>query len=197
MIYETSTEALGEYQAQPPAPRAVERDLYAPMASVIEGNWARDYDLNEVIVEVTAQGGRRPDGKWSRPDITLASYKTYLYVPGRHYDIITFEIKPPDAIDITVVYEALAHRRSATKSYALLHVPSDQKQQFEPQLQTIAAEAERVGIGVIEAADPATYDTWEVLVEAVRHEPEPKRLNDFIATQLPKPFQDRFQSWFK
>lgn len=181
----------------PPFVQYSEKDLYLPMSQIIERNWALDYDLNEVIVEVTAQGGSRPDGKWSRPDITLAAYKTYPYVPGRHYDVVTFEIKPSDGIDITVVYEALAHRRSATRAYALLHVPTDQKEVLEPLVEAIRTEAERHGIGVIEAADPSNYDTWEVLVEAVRHEPDPQRLNDFLAKQLSQRFREKFMTWFR
>jgi len=54
-----------------------ERGLYDSMAKVIKENWSPDSGLREVIVEITAQGGRRPDGKWSRPDVTVASYKAY------------------------------------------------------------------------------------------------------------------------
>lgn len=193
-----TAEAKPSAQDGPAAPlRYSERKLYDPMAKIIEKNWAVDYDLNEVIVEVTAQGGSRPDGKWSRPDITLASYKTYPYVPGRHYDVVTFEVKPSDTIDITVVYEALAHRRSATRAYALLHVPTEQKGELEQIVEAIRVEAERMGVGVIEAADPANYDTWEVLVEAVRHEPDPQRLNDFLAKQLSQRFREKFMTWFR
>jgi hypothetical protein len=40
------------------------------------------------------------------------------------------------------------------------------------------------GIGVITAADPDDYDTWEDREEARRTEPDPERLNTFVATQL-------------
>ncbi len=174
-----------------------ERDLYDPMSKVIRENWSPDSGLDAVIVEITAQGGRRPDGKWSRPDVTLASYKTYPYVPGRHFDLITFEIKPTDGLDVTVVYEALAHRRAATRAYALLHIPSDRRPSFEEIVDEICLEAKRVGVGVIVAESPNNYETWEELVEATRYEPEPQRLNDFLAKQVSQGFREQIMKWFR
>jgi hypothetical protein len=174
-----------------------ERDLYDPMAKVIKENWSPDSGLDAVVVEVTAQGGRRPDGKWSRPDITLASYKTYPYVPGRHFDLITFEIKPTNSLDVTVVYEALAHRRAATRAYAVLHIPDGQRATLDEVLDEIELEAKRVGVGVIVAGNPADYETWEERVEATRHEPEPQRLNDFLAKQVSQGFREQIVKWLR
>jgi hypothetical protein len=174
-----------------------ERDLYEPMSKVIKDNWSPDTGLDAVIVEVTAQGGRRSDGKWSRPDITLASYKTYPYVPGRHFDLITFEVKATDGLDVTVVYEALAHRRAATRAYALLHVPEERKAALEEVLDEIVLEAKRVGVGVILAGLPNDYETWDEIVEASRVEPEPQRLNDFLSKQVSQGFREQIVRWFR
>lgn len=177
---------------------ASEKDLYAPMVEVIKSRWAQDYRLDSLIAEITAaQGSRQTRGKWTRPDITVASFKTYPYVPGRHFDLITFEIKPTDAIDITVIYEALGHRRASTRAYALLHVPENERPSLETVLEEISLEAKRFGIGLVVAADPSDYDTWEELVEAVRHEPDPERLNDFLAQQVSQGFREQIIKWFK
>lgn len=37
------------------------------------------------------------------------------------------------------------------------------------------------------AADPQDYDTWDELEEAKRVQPDPEKLNDFIAAQLTEP----------
>jgi len=175
-----------------------ERALYQPMADVIKNKWAQDYRLDSLVVEVTAsQGARQTGGKWTRPDITAASYRTFPYVPGRHFDLITFEIKPGDSADVTVVYEALGHRRAATRAYALIHVPEEKRAELGPLLDEISLEAKRFGIGVIVAADPNNYDLWEELVEAVRHEPDPERLNDFLAQQVSQGFREQIMKWFK
>jgi hypothetical protein len=70
-------------------------------------------------MEITALGGSRPDGIWSRPDTTTVEIRTFEYVSGKHLDVNTFEIKSPDAVNVQAVYEALAHRRAATRSYVL------------------------------------------------------------------------------
>src|SRR5579871_3864535 len=86
------------------AGRNREAELYEPIAKVLDERWVRDRRFESSIVQVTALQGRRPTGgKWSRPDIAIATLSTYPYVPGRHFDVITFEVKPPDAIDVTAV----------------------------------------------------------------------------------------------
>lgn len=66
-----------------------ESDLYQPMADVLRNRWAKEHRLDSLLVEVTAaQGSRQTKGKWTRPDITVASYTTFPYVPGRHFDVI-------------------------------------------------------------------------------------------------------------
>jgi uncharacterized protein DUF4258 len=178
--------------AQPIAQQIkAERALYEPMSRVIKENWSPDAGLDSVIVEITAQGGSLPTGRWSRPDVTLASDKTYPYVPGRHFELITFEIKPADGLNVTVVYEALAHRRAATRAYILLHVPRDRRPALEDVVEEICLEAKHHGIGVIVAENAGDYETWEELVEAARHEPDPQRMNDFLAKQVSQGFRER------
>ena len=177
---------------------AAEKDLYVPMAAVIRSRWAQDYRLDEHLVEITAQqGARQTGGKWTRPDITVASLKTFAYVPGRHFDLITFEIKPFETLDVTIVYEALAHRRSATRAYALAHVPENKLQESMPLIEDIALEAKRHGVGFIVASDPSNYDTWEEFAEATRHDPDPERMNDFLAQQVTQSFREQIVRWFR
>jgi hypothetical protein len=175
-----------------------EADLYAPMFEVIKSRWAQDYRLDSLIVEITAsQGARQTGGKWTRPDITAASYRTFPYVPGRHFDLITFEVKSYEAADVTVVYEALGHRRAATRSYVLIYLPDDKRTQFQNLLDEICLVSKQHGIGVFIAADARNYDKWEELVEATRHEPDPERLNDFLATQVEPVFREQIIKWFR
>ena len=196
-----SVPVVAEDAAPGPAPRIEdlrERALYEPMKQVIDTAWAQDNRLDQHIVEITAhQGARLTGGRWTRPDITLASMRTFAYVPGKHFDVVTFEIKPCDTIDVTAIYEALAHRRAAHRAYALLHVPHERKEQLEALVLEVAAEAKRHGIGLIVANDPADYETWDELVAAVRHEPDPERLNDFLAQQLSVGFRERLVRWFR
>lgn len=179
------------------AERERENVLYEPMAKVIRETWAVDERFDEVMVEITAHGGRRNTGTWARPDVAVATWSGFLYVPHKQFDLITFEIKPADNIDIRCVYEALAHRRSATQSYVLLHVPGGAETPSKKTLEDIYAEAKRHGIGVIVAEKPDDYDDWDEKVEPIRNEPSPKLMNDFLAIQFPESKLQKIMKWFR
>lgn len=189
---DTATEA-----GDSPEPYVAEKDLYAPMSDAIKNGWAKDRRLDSMIVAITAQQGSRPAGKWTRPDITVACFRTYPYLPGRHFDVITFEVKPSDQVNVSAVYEALAHLRAATRSYALLHVPRCLKVARESDIEETCREAKQNGIGVIVAENPSDYDTWDEQVEPVRREPDPARLNDFLAQQVSQEFREQVIRWLK
>lgn len=177
-----------------------EAELYAPIAAVLRSAWAKDKRYREQVIEVTARQGKRDTGgKWTRPDVTVASISTLLYVPQKLFDVTTFEVKPADALDVTAVYEALAHRRAATRAYVWLHVPEQELEMpgVEEQLGVIVAEAKQHGIGVIVGSDPGDYDTWDERVEAVRVDPDPQKLNDFIAVQFTTGNKDELLKWMR
>ncbi|OLB82734.1 MAG: hypothetical protein AUI14_00070 [Actinobacteria bacterium 13_2_20CM_2_71_6] len=159
--------------------------IYEPVREVIAGSWARDRGITALIVEITAQQGRRPTGgTWTRPDLVGVEVRTFDYVPGKRLEVITFEVKAANAIDVRAVYEALAHRAAATRSYLILHVPVDEAGRWEASVARVAEAARHQGIGVLTVGDPGDYQTWRQREEAIRVEPEPERLNEFIATQL-------------
>lgn len=176
--------------------QAVERDLYEPVASVLRGPWARDSRFRHQVVEITASQGRRnTGGTWTRPDVVVAALRVFPFLPGKYFDLITFEIKPSWALDVTGVYEALAHRRAATQAYLWLHCP--QPEQEAEALSRIVEEAERHGIGVIVATDPADYDTWDQRCDPTRVEPDPEFLNEFVALQVSDGAKDELAAWVR
>lgn len=178
--------------------RIKEQTLYGPIAKVLEEHWVRDRRFESSIVQVTALQGRRlTGGKWSRPDVAVATLSTYPYVPGRHFDVVTFEIKPADALDVTAVYEALAHLRSATRAYVVAHVPDSEREALQEEVDEVALVAKTHGVGLIVLADPSDYNTWEDLAEAERTEPDPRRLNDFLATQFTPEQREKLVKWFR
>jgi hypothetical protein len=159
--------------------------LYEPMRMVIANEWALDHRTEPLAVEVTAlQGSKATGGIWSRPDIVSVEVRTFAFLPGKYLEVVTFEVKASHAINVQGVYEALAHRRSATRSYLLLHVPTDQAAGLEPLVADVTNVARSHGIGVVTAADPSEYETWDERAEANRLEPDPERLDSFIAVQL-------------
>jgi hypothetical protein len=187
-----------EHKHALPLKPGAERHLYQPMFDVIEGNWCQAQSFPQdrtLVVDTSTQGSRSTGGKWTRPDIIVATYRVFPFVPGYHFDVISFEIKPVDSVDVSMVYEALAHRRAATLSYALAHVPDGSD--MEDVLCDVAAEAKRFGVGLIVAGDPADFSTWVERVEPVRKEPNPQRLNDFIAKQLAPEYREKIALWFR
>jgi FAD/FMN-containing dehydrogenase len=110
--------------------------------------------------------------------------RAFAYVPGKYLEVTTFEVKPSDAITVQAVYEALAHRRAATRSYVLLDVPADRREASESAVAELCEVARAHGIGVVTAEDPANYETWEEREVAVRVEPDPEQLDAFIGRQL-------------
>jgi len=192
---------------QTPAPQApaaagrIEEDaLYAPMAEVLKTYWVRDNRFREWVVEVTAKQGRRDTGgRWSRPDITIVSSTTLMFFPDKIFDVSTFEVKPAYGFDLTSVYEALAHRRAATRSYVLIHAPQAQQDTEEcgELIDQICTDAKRHGIGVIIAADPTKYDTWDEKVEASRYDADPFLINEFLSAQLSAGGKEEISKWFR
>jgi len=175
-----------------------EASLYEPIATVLRRDWIKDYRLRQALVEVTALQGRRSTGGiWTRPDLIVAGLRVFPHLPGKFFDLFTFEVKPHWAIDVTAVYEALAHRRAATHSYVWLHVPSDKAKSLEESVEAVASEAKRFGIGLVVASDPEDYDSWDVQVEATRTETDPEALNDFIALQLSPAAKEEIVAWVR
>lgn len=173
-----------------------ERDLYEPVAAVLRGPWAKDSRFRHHVVEVTASQGRRnTGGTWTRPDIVVAALRVFPFLPGKFFDLITFEIKPVWALNVTAVYEALAHRRAATQSYVWLH-SADLVADHET-LARITEEAERHGIGLIVATDPTDYNSWDIRVDPSRVEPDPETLNEFIALQISDGAKDELAAWVR
>ena len=188
----------GIQQPQVATPQIREEDLYQPISAVLNQEWALEKRLERWIVHTTARQGRRDTGgRWSRPDLVLATQSSYPYVPGRHFDVITFEVKPSDAIDVTAVYEALAHRRAATKAYVVLHIPDADAERLSDTLTEVYSEAKRQGVGVIIFNQPGDFAGWEEMVEPTRQEPDPRRLNDFLATQFEAAQLETILRWFR
>jgi molybdopterin converting factor small subunit len=135
-----------------------ELDLYEPMQLVIGAEWAKDHRAKPLAVEVTAQQGRRATGIWARPDIVSVEVRTFAHMPSKYIEVITFEVKPSDGISVQAVYEALAHRRAATRSDVLLHVPAERRDELETAVADISEVARAHGIGVVTAEDPGDYE---------------------------------------
>jgi len=167
-------------------------DLYPKTRDTLETFWAKERQIQPLAVEITASQGRRATGgRWTRPDLVSVAVRTCRYLPGKYMEVVTFEVKPSDAIDVTAVYEALAHLRSATHAYVIFHVPDNFDETVRRTIEETCHVARGHGVGVITMADPADWDTWTELEEARRVEADPDRLDEFINVQLSQAAHDR------
>lgn len=177
-----------------------EEELYEPLTSLIRNQWVKDQRFERSIVEITARQGRRDTGgSWTRPDIVVVSLTTLLFVPGKHFEVVTFEVKPWYSLDVTGVYEALAHYRASTRSYLLAHIEEETLAQDSTAryLQRIDEESKRHGVGFVVVTDLDDYGTWEERVESVYREPPPHLLNDFVSLQLSDGAKNELLAWFR
>jgi hypothetical protein len=74
--------------------------LYDPIAAQLQDVWVANQEFDSCCVKITADGGSKLTGEWTRPDIIVVGFRTFPYVPGKYLDVITFEVKPYGAIDI-------------------------------------------------------------------------------------------------
>jgi hypothetical protein len=175
--------------------RNAESDLYEPFAGVLRNAWANERRLTHLEVQVTAFGGKRNGGRWTRPDITVVSKKSFTVVPHSQFDVWTFELKPVSGLDVTAVFEALSHARRATRSFVALEVPEDVDDRAETILTRCEEEAGRFGIGLITFIDAADFSTWDERVDAKRQETDGELLEEFLLEQITEDIRRRIRGW--
>jgi len=181
-----------EYQA--------EKDLYDPASKVIQDPFLSDLDLATMgdrnsLVEITAnQGGKKTAGKWTRPDITAVVVRKFKHQPVKALDVLTFEVKAKDGLAIDAVYEALSHSKVATFAYLLIYIPSEDFD-AHPDRPRVEEACTMHGIGLIIAADIASFSEWETRIAAKRLTPDPGETDRFIDVQLSKSNKDKIANW--
>lgn len=174
--------------------RTRERDLYGPLRDSIETKWINRFGFDEVRVDEThSRGSRDTGGTFTRPDITAAGIKRYVYLSKR-LEIVTCEVKPADATNILAVLEAIAHREAAHRSYVFY---STSRPSFDvvPEADRITELAQKYGIGVVLAERSDAVESWEILLDAIRHEPDPARLDRFLGDLPNEGMKKQLSKW--
>lgn len=155
-----------------------------------------EHRIQDFVIDCTARQGRRDTGgMWTRPDVALASCSRFKFVPGIQLELNTFEIKTFDGLDVTSVYEALAHRRAAHYSYVVAYIPESERPARKSLLDRLCLDSESHGIGLIVVANPDEYETWDFEIEPSRNDPDPADLDLFIRTQTSEKFKDKVLRW--
>ena len=176
---------------------ARETELYAPSRQVIEESWSRERAYDDFVVEITAQPGRvQTGGTWTRPDVSLLGTKSYPYLPGRFFEIVTFELKTADALDVRGVFEALSHAQFATLAYVVFYTSGREFRDY-PNSDRVIELAAKHGVGAIAATQIDNYEFWNEIVEPRRNIADPEQANQFIGASFSENARNRIIKWHK
>jgi hypothetical protein len=171
-----------------------ERELYKPLADTIEATWIKRFGFDEVkVAETHSRGGKDTGGTFTRPDITAVGIRRYLYLP-KTMEVITFEVKPAEVVSVLGVLEAIAHREAANRSY-VIYATSDDGFASAPESERIAELAQKYGVGIILADNPGSVESWDVMLDALRHEPDPARLDRFLGDLPSEEMKKQLSKW--
>lgn len=175
-------------------PAAKEKDLYPQLKTSIQEKWIKRFALDDVMVAAThSRGSKDTGGTFTRPDITAAGVRRYVYLPKR-LEIVTFEIKPAEAISVMAVLEAIAHREASHRAY-VLYATSREKFDIASESDRILELAQKYGVGVVLTETPGDVESWEILLDALRHEPDPSRLDRFLNDLPNEDMKKQLSKW--
>jgi hypothetical protein len=177
--------------------QVIERPLYEPFQNAIITGYAKENRLKRFVSEITASQGRRnTGGKWTRPDVTLIAVRSYTFIPGKHLEVISFEVKPSLDTALEGVFEALAHSVFAHRSYLAVDISAFAEEDDIPD-QRIIQETSRLGVGYITFTDVTDYSTYEIATTAKLREPDPFEVDQFIKTQISLEKQEELMEWIR
>lgn len=177
-----------------PVDVAKEKSLYAPLRKAIEGKWINQFAFDEVQVDEThSRGLKVTGGTFTRPDITAAGIRRYVCLPKR-LEIITFEVKPAESIGIMAVLEAIAHREASHRCY-VIYATSRSAFDNAIEAERITELGQKYGIGIVLAEWPDDVESWDIVLDAIRHEPDPARLERFIGDLPSESMKKQLSKW--
>jgi hypothetical protein len=175
-----------------------ELGLYEPLRKGLELWFDHQRQFEFLHVEVTgSKGSRDTGGKWTRPDLTAVAVQVFELLSTKHLSVVTFEVKADPGqegtVDISGVFEALAHSRGATESFLIIHIP-DGKPERRKGWNRVRDECTRVGIGLITFDSPEDDETFEVHVDARLRTPNPADMSGFLMLQLSEPGKNKLRT---
>jgi hypothetical protein len=126
-------------------------------------------------IEITAHTDSNIVGRWTRPDLVAFRLRNFPYVPSGDFDVITFEVKTDKNIDVLAVYEALAHRSAASRSYVVFP-----KIEENDMIKRVYEEASKNGIGIILIENFDQLNPLSLKIEAGQVNLDRQKCSDFL-----------------
>lgn len=174
-----------------------ERYFYPAAMQAIDGYWQGNTTPEDrYFLEKTANLNSRVSGRWTLPDFVLVSRKTFPWTVGVEFDIVTFEVKAPEECNVIAVFEALAHSRSATRSYVVFPVdPLSWEKADAAQAQRIKDECSRHGIGLLFIENAAKKPRAVPLIKAQKKNIDHMSADQFLEAILPASRKSTISGW--
>ena len=165
--------------AAPNAKSAVgsESDLYDPFAVALR-NEAKENEENAIVLNTSAL---RKSGKWSNPDLTKISVRSFPIIRTNKVHLTTYELKQWGRWNLEAAYEAASHSKFAHQSYVVLEWAKDFPVEGLDGLMQVCG---RFGVGLM-TLQPH-YKKWrhEVQLEAVETMPSDDFIEEFLGYVL-------------
>lgn len=154
------------------------------------------YKDSEFYIEVTARKDSKIAGKWTRPDLTMVSFRTFPWTIGEEFDVTTFEIKRPDSCNVLAVFEALSHASAATRAYAVFPLSEEAwTSRYPEQSERVLDECSRHGVGLFLIEDIEANPRPVQRLAAARRSIDHERCGNFLEAVLSDDGRKRIAGW--
>lgn len=184
--------------SQPPEQIREERDLEPWFERYLWLGAREFYDPPpkslSVVVENTART-HAGNGRWTRPDLSMACVSRYRFQAVPQFDLYSFELKMPAGCNMLAVHEALAHTAAAHFAYLGLYLPNGSAERSN--LPSMLEQAQRHGVGVIRFQDPMDISSFDRLLEARRCDTAPAHIDGFIEDRFSRANNLALRRWVR
>jgi hypothetical protein len=175
-----------------------ETAYYPPLIQAVSQLWISEgYEQSDFYLEDTSSKDTKVVGPWVRPDFTLISHKKFPWTIGNEFDVVTFEVKRPDAANVLAVFAALAHATAGTRAYAIFPMSLSDWEQSQPrQAERVRDECSRHGIGLILVDDIlGSSPVASHVIKAVRRQIDHEKCSSFLEAVLSADGRARIAKW--
>lgn len=174
-----------------------EEAYYDVISEALQSLWLKEkFDRSQFYIENTSHRDSKIIGPWTRPDLTLVSYKRFPWTIGNEFDVVTFEVKRPDYANVLAVFEALSHGAAATRAYVVFPVEEAAwRRENEAQAQRVHDECVRHGVGLILVDPSSVKPIANHVLRAARHEIDHEKCSDFLGAVVSEEGKKRISAW--
>lgn len=174
-----------------------EENYYPVIVGAIDQLWlSENYDKSQYHIENTSRKESKIVGPWTRPDLTLVSYKKFPWTVGFEFDVVTFEVKRPDMANVLAVFEALSHVSVATRAYVVFPLSEVAWTAGNAaQARRVKDECARHGVGLILVESPEKSPVPRHILKANRREIDHEKCSDFLDAVLTDAGKRRISQW--